>query len=145
VQAWSEGLTGLPIVDAGMRQLKREGFMHNRARLITASYLTKLGRVDWRIGAHHFAELLVDCDLACNVGNWQWVAGTGNDTRPNRVMNPLRQAHRFDPLGDYVRRYIPELSHIEGGAVHEPWLLSPLERKSYPAPLLAPPARQGTR
>ena len=144
-QAWREGLTGLPIVDAGMRQLRREGFMHNRARLITASFLTKTARLNWRIGARHFAELLVDCDLACNVGNWQWVAGTGNDTRPNRVLNPLRQAHRFDPQGEYVRRYIPELSHIEGSAVHEPWLLSAAEREScgdYPDPFLTPPARR---
>ncbi len=107
-QAWREGRTGLPIVDAGMRQLAREGFMHNRARMIVASYLTKTLGLDWRIGAAHFAQLLVDCDLACNVGNWQWMAGTGNDTRPNRVLNPLRQAHRFDPDGDYVRRYVPE-------------------------------------
>jgi deoxyribodipyrimidine photo-lyase len=119
-RAWREGRTGLPIVDAGMRQLAREGFMHNRARMIAASYLTKTVGLDWRIGAAHFAELLVDCDLACNVGNWQWMAGTGNDTRPNRVLNPLRQARRFDPNGDYVRRYVPELAHIEGGAVHEP-------------------------
>jgi deoxyribodipyrimidine photo-lyase len=142
-QAWREGLTGFPIVDAGMRQLQREGFMHNRARLIAASFLTKTGCLDWRIGVRHFAELLVDCDLACNVGNWQWVAGTGNDTRPNRVLNPLRQAYRFDPQGEYVRRYVPELSCIEGPAVHEPWLLSAAEREScggYPDPLLTPPA-----
>jgi deoxyribodipyrimidine photo-lyase len=144
-RAWREGLTGLPIVDAGMRQLRLEGFMHNRARLITASFFTKTARLDWRIGARHFAELLVDCDLACNVGNWQWVAGTGNDTRPNRVLNPLRQAYRFDPRGEYVRRYVPELSCIEGPAAHEPWLLSATERKrcgGYPDPLVALPARR---
>lgn len=137
-QAWREGRTGLPIVDAAMRQLAREGFMHNRARMIVASYLTKTEGLDWRIGAAHFADLLVDCDVACNTGNWQWVAGTGNDTRPNRVLNPLRQAHRFDPDGAYVRRYVEELAHIEGAAVHEPWSLAPAERRElekYPSPV----------
>ena len=136
-QAWREGRTGLPIVDAGMRQLAREGFMHNRARMIVASYLTKTAGIDWRVGAAHFARLLVDCDLACIVGNWQWVAGTGNDTRPNRVLNPLRQARRFDPDGDYVRRYVPELAHLEGRAVHEPWLSV--------RPVGAPSDRRGAR
>jgi deoxyribodipyrimidine photo-lyase len=105
-QAWREGRTGVAIVDAGMRQLLREGFMHNRARLVVASYLTKTLGLDWRIGARHFEELLVDADIANNSGNWQWVAGTGNDTRPNRVLNPERQAKRFDPDGAYVRRYL---------------------------------------
>ncbi len=140
-EAWRAGLTGYPIVDAGMRQLAREGFMHNRARMIVASFLTKTLYLDWRIGAAHFARLLVDADVANNVGNWQWVAGTGNDTRPNRVLNPLRQAKRFDPRGDYVRRYVPELEAIAGAAVHEPWLLprrcSP---RDYPAPIVDPAA-----
>ena len=122
LQAWKEGRTGVPIVDAGMRQLVREGFMHNRARLITASFLTKDLYIDWRLGAEHFWDLLADGDIANNSGNWQWVAGTGNDTRPNRVFNPTRQAHRFDPNGDYVRRRV-ELAGIDGGAVHEPWKL----------------------
>jgi deoxyribodipyrimidine photo-lyase len=137
-EAWREGQTGYPIVDAGMRQLAREGFMHNRARLIVASFLTKLLYIDWRVGAAHFESLLVDADLANNVGNWQWVAGTGNDTRPNRVLNPIRQAHRFDPTGDYVRRYIPELSAIAGRAVHEPWRLPQTARRGleYPKPLI---------
>jgi deoxyribodipyrimidine photo-lyase len=107
-ERWREGRTGVPIVDAGMRQLAREGFMHNRARMIVASFLTKTMGLDWRIGARHFEELLVDADIANNSGNWQWVAGTGNDTRPNRVLNPERQARRFDPDGLYVRRYAPE-------------------------------------
>ena len=138
VQAWRQGLTGYPIVDAGMRQLEREGFMHNRARLITASFLAKTMRIDWRLGAAHFARLLIDGDLACNVGNWQWVAGTGNDTRPNRVLNPLRQARRFDPDGEYVRRYVPELAVVRGGAVHEPWCLPAGERRAldYPQPVI---------
>jgi deoxyribodipyrimidine photo-lyase len=142
-QAWREGRTGLPIVDAAMRQLACEGFMHNRARMIVASYLTKTTGLDWRIGAAHFADLLLDCDVACNTGNWQWVAGTGNDTRPNRVLNPLRQARRFDPDGDYVRRYVEELANIEGAAVHEPWLLAPAERKAlgeYPSSVRQPRA-----
>ncbi len=138
LHAWQEGLTGYPIVDAGMRQLQQEGFMHNRARLIVASFLTKILYVDWRAGAAHFAQLLLDADVACNVGNWQWVAGTGNDTRPNRVLNPLRQAHRFDPHGQYVRRYLPELAHIAGASVHEPWRLGPqqLRRVRYPKPIV---------
>src|SRR6185437_13401010 len=138
--AWREGLTGYPLVDAGMRQLAREGFMHNRARLIVASLLTKTLRIDWRHGAAHFAELLCDADVANNAGNWQWVAGTGNDTRPNRVLNPLRQARRFDPRGDYVRRYVPELADLDGRAVHEPWRLRPAERRQlrYPPPIVNP-------
>jgi deoxyribodipyrimidine photo-lyase len=118
--AWREGRTGIPIVDAGMRQLLREGWMHNRARLIAGSFLVKQLYVDWREGERHFFDLLVDGDLANNAGNWQWVAGTGTDSRRNRVFNPLRQARRFDPAGDYVRRYVPELVEIPGVAVHEP-------------------------
>jgi deoxyribodipyrimidine photo-lyase len=137
-EAWRQGRTGYPIVDAGMRQLAREGFMHNRARMIVSSFLTKTLYLDWRIGAAHFARLLVDADLANNSGNWQWVAGTGNDTRPNRVLNPLRQAHRFDPEGEYVRRYVAELEDVAGGAVHEPWTLGRAERRrlDYPPPLV---------
>lgn len=119
--AWAEGRTGVPVVDAGMRQLLQEGFMHNRARLITAGYLTRVLRVHWKRGADHFHALLSDGDLADNYGNWQWVAGTGNDTRPNRGFNPVRQALRYDPRGEYVRRYVPELAHVPGSAVHEPW------------------------
>ncbi len=97
LEAWRAGQTGYPIVDAAMRQLAAEGFMHNRARLIVASFLTKTLYLDWRQGAAHFASLLVDADVANNVGNWQWMAGTGNDTRPNRVLNPIRQAKRVRP------------------------------------------------
>ena len=138
LDAWRAGLTGYPIVDAGMRQLVREGYMHNRARLIVGSFLTKDLYVDWRAGARHFWDLLLDGDIANNSGNWQWVAGTGNDTRPNRVLNPIRQAHRFDPKGDYVRRYVPELAGIDGPAVHEPWRIGPLERGGldYPEPIV---------
>jgi deoxyribodipyrimidine photo-lyase len=137
-EAWRRGLTGYPIVDAGMRQLIDEGYMHNRARLIVGSFLTKTLYLDWRIGAAHFASRLIDADVANNVGNWQWIAGTGNDTRPNRVLNPLRQAKRFDPDGTYVRRYVGELAAVDGGAVHEPWRLPARERRAlgYPAPLV---------
>ncbi|MCC9307816.1 DNA photolyase family protein [Kitasatospora sp. RB6PN24] len=141
-QAWREGRTGYPIVDAGMRQLAAEGWMHNRARLLTASFLTKSLYHDWRIGAAHFLELLVDGDIANNQLNWQWVAGTGTDTRPNRVLNPLRQADRYDPDGAYVRRWIPELAHLPGPAVHRPWLLTS-DRPDYPAPLIDPASLSG--
>lgn len=119
--AWREGVTGVPIVDAGMRQLRAEGWMHNRVRLITGSYLTKRLGIHWRVGVEHFAEWLLDGDMPNNCGNWQWVAGTGNDTRPYRTLNPLRQAKRFDPEGEYVRRYVPELASLPDTLVHEPW------------------------
>jgi deoxyribodipyrimidine photo-lyase len=137
-QAWRAGMTGYPIVDAGMRQLAREGFMHNRARLIVSSFLTKLLYIDWRLGAAHFAGLLLDADLANNVGNWQWVAGTGNDTRPNRVLNPMRQAERFDPDGHYIRRYVDELGGLDGADARAPWRLEPkrLRHFGYPAPIV---------
>jgi deoxyribodipyrimidine photo-lyase len=136
LRAWKEGRTGYPIVDAGMRQLLQEGWMHNRARLITSSFLVKDLYIDWRKGAAHFFEWLVDGDVANNAGNWQWVAGTGNDTRPNRILNPLRQAERFDPEGTYVRRYLPELAHIEGKAVHRPWELPANACNGYPLPIV---------
>jgi deoxyribodipyrimidine photo-lyase len=137
LEAWKSGETGYPIVDAGMRQLLREGYMHNRARLITASFLVHDLRVDWRAGARHFFDWLVDGDVANNAGNWQWVAGTGANPRPNRVLNPLRQARRFDPDGAYVRRYVPELAAIDGPAVHEPWRLRE-NVTGYPAPIVDP-------
>lgn len=105
---WADGATGVALVDAGMRQLRQEGWMPNRARLVAASYLTKTLGVDWRLGAAHFAAWLVDGDVPCNYGNWQWAAGTGNDTRPNRVLNPVAQARRFDPDGSYVRRWLTD-------------------------------------
>ncbi|RKS06056.1 deoxyribodipyrimidine photo-lyase [Nocardiopsis sp. Huas11] len=133
VAAWRRGRTGVPIVDAGMRQLLREGFMHNRTRMITAAFLTRTLRVHWIEGAEHFEDHLVDGDVADNHGNWQWVAGTGNDTRPNRAFNPLRQARRFDPGGDYVRRYVPELADLPGTRAHTPW------REENPPPGYPPP------
>ncbi|MEW1688599.1 cryptochrome/photolyase family protein [Streptomyces sp. NPDC091265] len=138
IEAWREGRTGYPVVDAAMRQLHHEGWMHNRGRLLTAGFLTKTLYVDWRIGARHFLDLLVDGDLANNQLNWQWMAGTGTDSRPNRVLNPVLQAKRYDPSGAYVRRWVPELAALTGPAVHEPWKLRGAERDrlDYPAPLV---------
>ncbi|MEV0848230.1 deoxyribodipyrimidine photo-lyase [Streptomyces sp. NPDC049954] len=134
--AWREGRTGYPVVDAAMRQLAHEGWMHNRGRLLTASFLTKTLYVDWRTGAEHFLSLLVDGDLANNQMNWQWTAGTGTDSRPNRVLNPVIQARRYDPDGAYVRRWVPELREVGGGAVHEPWKLADRDRYDYPEPVV---------
>ncbi|MBX6769737.1 MAG: deoxyribodipyrimidine photo-lyase, partial [Actinomadura rubrobrunea] len=138
LDAWREGATGVPVVDAGMRQLHREGFMHNRARLITASFLTRNLGVDWREGLAHFGDWLVDGDIADNAGNWQWVAGTGNATRPDQVMNPLRQAAKYDRSGDYVRTYVPELADVPAPHVHHPWTLPDEARRSiaYPPPII---------
>jgi deoxyribodipyrimidine photo-lyase len=134
--AWREGRTGYPLVDAAMRQLSQEGFMHNRARMTVASFLCKDLYLDWRAGAWHFWDLLTDGEIANNAGNWQWMAGTGNDTRPNRVLNPVRQAERFDPAGAYVRRYLPELESVRGKAIFRPWLMEGFERLDYPPPLV---------
>ncbi|MGW2201531.1 cryptochrome/photolyase family protein [Streptomyces sp. NPDC001774] len=134
LRAWQEGRTGYPVVDAAMRQLAHEGWMHNRGRLLAASFLTKTLYIDWRAGARHFLDLLVDGDVANNQLNWQWMAGTGTDTRPNRVLNPVTQGKRYDPQGAYVRRWVPELAGLEGPAVHEPWKLPGLERARYDYP-----------
>ncbi len=138
LDAWCAGQTGIPIVDAGLRQLAAEGFMHNRARMITASFLTRNLGIDWRHGYAHFGGLLADGDVACNAGNWQWVAGTGNNTRPNRVMNPLRQAQRFDHGGQYVRRYVPELAGLDPAYIQTPWKLTAAHRRhlGYPDPIV---------
>jgi len=139
LDAWRAGQTGYPLVDAGMRQLSRTGWMHNRARLVTGSFLTKTLYLDWRHGARHFLANLIDGDLANNNLNWQWVAGTGTDTRPNRVLNPLRQGERFDTDAEYIRRWVPELSGIAGAReAREPWRL-PADRRrtiSYPEPIV---------
>lgn len=138
IEAWRRGRTGFPVVDAAMRQLAHEGWMHNRGRLITASFLTKTLYVDWRVGARHFLRHLVDGDIAANQLNWQWTAGTGNDTRPNRVLNPVLQGRRHDPDGTYVRRWVPELAELDGAAVHEPWRLTGPDRArfDYPEPVV---------
>ena len=138
LDAWRAGQTGIPVVDAAMRQLATEGFMHNRARMITASFLTRTLGIDWRHGYRHFRDLLADGDVACNAGNWQWVAGTGNNPRPGRVLSPLRQAARFDRDGHYVRRYMPELEGLTAPYVHAPWKLPAARRRqlAYPGPLV---------
>lgn len=136
LEAWRAGRTGYPLVDAGMRQLRDEGWMHNRARLVAGSFLTKQLGLDWRLGARHFFELLVDGDVASNVGNWQWVAGTGADTRPGRIFNPVAQGRRHDPDGAYVRRHVPELAHVEGARIHEPWRLDDGRPAGYPDPIV---------
>ncbi len=126
--AWRNGQTGYPIVDAGMRQLLGEGWMHNRVRMITASFLVKDLLIDWRRGERHFRDLLVDGDLAQNVGNWQWVAGTGADAAPYfRIFNPVSQGRKFDPAGDYVRRWVPELAGVDAAIIHAPWEAAPLD------------------
>ncbi|MFJ3670914.1 cryptochrome/photolyase family protein [Streptomyces sp. NPDC090106] len=139
IAAWKEGRTGYPVVDAAMRQLHHEGWMHNRGRLLTASFLTKTLYVDWRVGARYFLDLLVDGDVANNQLNWQWMAGTGTDSRPNRVLNPVTQAKRYDPDGAYVRRWVPELASLQAPQVHEPWKLRGLDRAAiddYPDPVV---------
>ena len=122
LEAWQRGHTGYPFVDAGMRQLLGEGWMHNRVRMVTASFLVKDLHLWWPAGARHFLTHLIDGDLASNNHGWQWVAGTGTDAAPYfRIFNPVTQGLRFDPDGDYVRRWVPELRHLSGSAAHEPW------------------------
>ena len=133
IEAWRTGTTGYPIVDAGMRQLMHTGWMHNRVRMITASFLTKDLHVWWPLGARHFLDLLIDGDVASNNHGWQWVAGTGTDASPYfRVFNPVTQGLKFDPQGDYVRRWVPELEHLPGKAAHEPWRSEVGYERDYP-------------
>jgi deoxyribodipyrimidine photo-lyase len=121
-EAWTRGRTGYPIVDAGMRQLWETGWMHNRVRMIVGSFLIKDLLGDWRLGEKWFWDTLVDADPASNAGNWQWVAGSGADAAPFfRIFNPVRQGEKFDPRGDYVRRYVPELASMPDEYVHRPW------------------------
>jgi deoxyribodipyrimidine photo-lyase len=134
-EAWCTARTGFPLIDAAMTQLMVEGFMHNRARMVVASFLTKDLYIDWRLGAAHFMSLLVDGDVANNQLNWQWVAGTGTDSNPNRVFNPVLQGRRFDPDGDYIRRYLPELAELDAGDIHWPGVET-RQRIEYPAPIV---------
>ncbi len=122
LRAWQRGQTGIPIVDAGLRQLWHIGWMHNRVRLIAASFLVKHLLIDWRAGAAWFWDTLVDADLANNSASWQWIAGSGSDSAPFvRIFNPVLQARKFDPDGDYVRRYVPELARLPASHIHAPW------------------------
>jgi deoxyribodipyrimidine photo-lyase len=126
IKAWQHGLTGFPLVDAGMRELAATGWMHNRVRMVVASFLVKDLLVDWRIGERWFRHLLVDADVAQNVGNWQWSAGTGFDAAPYfRVFNPVTQSRRFDPRGAYIKSWLPELAGMPPNSVHAPWTASP--------------------
>jgi deoxyribodipyrimidine photo-lyase len=142
-RAWQEGRTGYPLVDAGMRELAATGFMPNRVRMVTASFLTRHLLVDWRLGERHFMTLLLDGQLAQNNGNWQWVAGTGADAQPfHRIFSPSRQGERFDPDGTYVRRWVPEIARVPARHVHAPWTLGRAERRAlcpdYPPPVVDP-------
>jgi deoxyribodipyrimidine photo-lyase len=143
--AWCEGRTGYPLVDAAMMQLNRTGFMHNRLRMVTASFLTKDLGIDWRRGERYFARRLNDYELASNNGGWQWAASTGCDAQPwFRIFNPVTQSRKFDPDGSFIRRYLPQLARLEGAAVHAPWLAKTeiLERagvvlgRDYPLPVV---------
>ncbi len=143
--AWCAGQTGYPLVDAAMRQLNQTGYMHNRLRMVTASFLTKDLGIDWRLGEAYFAERLLDFDLAANNGGWQWAASTGCDAQPwFRIFNPVTQSEKFDPHGRFIRRYVPELASCPDRHVHAPWRLPPLEQQAcgcvlgrdYPLPLV---------
>ena len=139
-EAWAEGRTGYPIVDAGMRQLRAQGWMHNRVRMIVASFLVKDLHIDWWRGARHFLAHLVDGDLASNNHGWQWVAGTGTDAAPYfRVFNPVLQGEKFDPDGAYVRRFVPELRDVDNAFIHHPWD-APIDlfgaAQGYPRPIV---------
>lgn len=145
LQAWCQGKTGFPIVDAGMRQLHQTGWMHNRVRMIVASFLIKDLRLDWQSGERYFMQHLLDADVAANNGNWQWCASTGTDAmRGYRIFNPLLQSKKFDPDGQYIRLYVPELNKVSRKWIHEPHLM-PMDEQtragccigtSYPAPIV---------
>lgn len=121
-QAWCEGRTGVPVVDAAMRQLNHDAWMHNRARMIVSSYLSKDLLIDWRRGERYFMEHLIDGDFASNHGGWGFGSSTGVDPQPYfRIFNPLRQSERFDAEGEYIRHWVPELQGIEGAAIHDPY------------------------
>jgi deoxyribodipyrimidine photo-lyase len=134
-EAWKEGRTGYPIVDAAMRELRQTGWMHNRCRMIVASFLTKDLLIDWRWGERYFMEQLLDGDLAPNNGGWQWAASTGCDPQPYfRIFNPILQSRKFDPNGEYIRRYVPELRHLKDDSIHAPWKKGGVT--GYPAPIV---------
>ncbi|MFT3741508.1 MAG: deoxyribodipyrimidine photo-lyase [Gammaproteobacteria bacterium] len=131
LQAWQQGQTGVPIIDAAMRQLNTIGWMHNRLRMIVAMFLARNLMLDWRLGEKYFMQHLIDGDLAANNGGWQWCAGTGADVAPYfRVFNPIRQSLRFDPEGQFIRHYCPELKNLDNRAIHAPW------EAGFPAPMI---------
>jgi deoxyribodipyrimidine photo-lyase len=143
--AWREGRTGYPIVDAAMRQINTTGYMHNRLRMIAASFLVKDLLVDWRRGERYFADTLIDYDLASNNGGWQWAASTGCDAQPYfRIFNPVSQSARFDPAGKFIRRYVPEVAALDADEIHAPWRVPPETQRAkgvvigrdYPPPIV---------
>lgn len=144
LRAWQKGLTGYPLVDAGMRELNRTGWMHNRVRMVVASFLTKHLMIDWQLGQRYFEERLLDIETASNNGGWQWAASTGVDPRPLRIFNPTLQAERYDPEGFYIRQYVPELAKVPNKFIHEPSLMPPALQKEigvtigrdYPGPMV---------
>jgi deoxyribodipyrimidine photo-lyase len=132
-KAWCEGKTGYPFVDAAMRQLIVDGWMHNRTRMVVASFLVKDLHLEWQVGERFFADHLVDYDVASNAHGWQWTAGCGTDASPYyRIFNPIEQGKRFDENGDYIRKYVPELAHLSAAEIHEPWLFLDGYSKGYP-------------
>jgi deoxyribodipyrimidine photo-lyase len=145
LERWRQGRTGIPIVDAGMRQLLATGWMHNRVRMVTAMYFTKDLFLDWRLGERHFMRCLIDGDLGSNNGGWQWCASTGCDAAPYfRIFNPVSQSERFDRDGEFIRRWVPELAEVPGIAIHDPSRLTEAQRRrlDYPLPLVD---RKGVR
>ncbi|MBJ8503701.1 deoxyribodipyrimidine photo-lyase [Acinetobacter seifertii] len=135
--AWQTGQTGIPIVDAGMRQLLQTGWMHNRVRMITAMFLCKNLLIDWRIGEQWFMQHLIDGDLAANNGGWQWCASTGTDAVPYfRIFNPISQSQKFDPNGVYIRTWVKELAHLDNKSIHDPYLANKSLRLNYPKPIV---------
>lgn len=140
--AWCRGETGYPIVDAAMRQLNQTGWMHNRCRMIVASFLTKDLLIDWRWGERYFMQTLVDGDLAANNGGWQWSASVGTDPKPLRIFNPSTQAKRYDVEGEYIRQYVPELAGLDPAEILDADRLGALQLKNYPAPIVQHKTRQ---
>jgi deoxyribodipyrimidine photo-lyase len=135
-EAWCDARTGYPIVDAAMRQLNQTGYMHNRLRMIVASFLVKDLHVDWRWGERYFSEKLIDYDQAANIGGWQWSAGVGTDAQPwFRIFNPVTQSENFDPEGKFIRRYLPELTDVPDKFIHAPWKYAAAVQ-GYPPPLV---------
>jgi deoxyribodipyrimidine photo-lyase len=143
--AWCQGRTGYPLVDAAMRQLNHSGWMHNRLRMVVASFLCKDLGIDWRRGEQYFADQLNDFDLSANNGGWQWASSSGCDAQPYfRIFNPVTQSEKFDPDGKFIRRYVPELAAVSNKYIHAPWQMGRIEQESlgviigrdYPAPVV---------
>jgi len=145
IQAWCEAKTGYPLIDAAMRQLNQTGYMHNRLRMVVASFLVKDLLIDWRWGERYFAEKLIDFDFSANNGGWQWAASTGCDSQPwFRIFNPITQSEKFDSAGKFIRKYVPELAACDDKEIHSPWLMAPLKQEilklkigiTYPQPVV---------